>query len=122
MQKDITTKKLFLGTLYLRISTAFLVMLALVGLAYVFITTSTSGIYFQHVNQRLNRNAATNIVSHSDLFKNGKVDDTSLAEIFHDVMVINPSLEVYLLDTGGKILSFYAPGKKIALRHISLPP
>ena len=122
MQKDITTKKLFPGTLYWRISAAFLVMLALVGLAYVFITTYTSGIYFQHVNQRLNRNAATNIVTHSALFKNGKVDDTSLAEIFHDVMVINPSLEVYLLDTRGKILSFYAPGKKIALNHISLLP
>ena len=122
MQKDITAKKLFPGTLYWRISAAFLVMLALVGLAYVFITTYTSGIYFQHVNQRLNRNAATNIVTHSALFKNGKVDDTSLAEIFHDVMIINPSLEVYLLDTGGKILSFYAPAKKIALNHISLLP
>lgn len=122
MQKDITSNKLFFGTLYWRISAAFLVMLVLVGLAYVFITTYTSGIYFQQVNQRLNRNAAPNIVAHSSLFRNGKVNETSLAEIFHDVMTINPSLEVYLLDTGGKILSFYAPEKKIALNHISLLP
>lgn len=121
MQKDITNK-LFFGTLYWRISAAFLVMLVFVGLAYVCITTYTSGVYFQHVNQRLNRNAAANIVAHSVLFKNGRVDDTSMAEIFHGVMIINPSLEVYLLDTSGMILSFYAPGKKLASDKINLLP
>jgi len=122
MQKNIPVNKLFSGSLYWRISTAFLVMLVLVGVAYVAITIYTSGIYFQHVNQRLNRNAATNIAAHSSPFRNGKTNDTSMAEIFHDVMSVNPGLEVYLLDTNGNILSFYAPAKKIALNKVSLRP
>lgn len=122
MQKDIPINKRFFGSLYWRISATFLVLLALVGLAYVYITANSSGLYFQQVNQRLNRNTASDIVSHSALFRDGRVNDTATAELFHNIMAINPSLEVYLLDTSGKILSFYAPVKKIVLNRIGLAP
>jgi signal transduction histidine kinase len=114
-------KKLF-SSLYWRISAAFLIILGLVGLAYVYITARSSGIYFQEVNQRLNRNTASDIAAHSAPFKNGRVNDTAMAEMFHNIMVINPGLEVYLLDTSGKILSYYAPAKKIVLGYINLFP
>jgi signal transduction histidine kinase len=116
------TDKKFFSSLYWRISAAFLVILALVGLSYVYITAHSSIIYFQQVNQRLNRNTAGNIAAHSAPFKNGTVNDTAIAEMFHNIMVINPGLEVYLLDTSGKILSYYDPTRKIALDHINLFP
>jgi signal transduction histidine kinase len=122
MQKEITTDKKTFNSLYWRISAAFLIMLSLIGLAYVYITAHSSGIYFQQVNQRLNHNAASDIAAHSSPFKNGKVNDTAMAEMFHNIMVINPSLEVYLLDTNGTILSYYAPEKKIVLNRINLSP
>lgn len=122
MGKDLIKSKKVFSSLYWRISATFLVLLTLVGLAYVYITARFSGIYFQQVNQRLNRNAASDIVSHSAPFKNGKVNDTALAELFHNIMVINPSLEVYLLDTNGNILSYYAPVKKIVLNRVNLSP
>ena len=71
-----TTGKKIFGTLYWRISAIFLVLLALVGLAYVYITAHLSVMYFQQVNQRLNRNAASDIASHAAPFKNGMIDDT----------------------------------------------
>ena len=37
-------------------------------------------------------------------------------------MVINPSLEVYLLDTEGKILTYFAPEKKIIMESVDLEP
>ena len=117
----VTGKKIF-NSLYWRISAAFLVILAFVGLAYVYITAHSSIIYFQQVNQRLNRNTASNIAAHCAPFKNGKVNDTVVEELFHNIMVINPGLEVYLLNTNGKILSYYAPQKKIVLDHIDLLP
>src|SRR3954451_15305289 len=122
MQKGLAIDKTFFSSLYWRISAAFLIILALIGLSYVYITAHSSGIYFQQVNQRLNRNAASDIAAHSTPFKNGKVNDTAMAEMFHNIMVINPSLEVYLLDTNGKILSYYAPVKKIVLNQINLFP
>src|SRR4030095_16073577 len=106
MKKNMGADKKLCSSLYWRISTAFLVILGLVGLAYVYITARSSGIYFQQVNQRLNRNTASDIAAHSAPFKNGRVNDTAMAETFHNIMVINPSLEVYLLDTSGKILSY----------------
>jgi len=61
-------------------------------------------------------------VSHSTSFKNGKVDEAGIAELFHNIMAINPSLEVYLLAPNGTILSYYAPAKKIVLNRINLFP
>jgi signal transduction histidine kinase len=122
MQKDMGADKKLFSSLYWRISAAFLVILGSVGLAYVYITARSSGIYFQQVNQRLNRNTASDIAAHSTPFKNGRVNDTAMAEMFHNIMAINPSLEVYLLDTSGKILSYYAPAKKIVLGYINLFP
>jgi signal transduction histidine kinase len=116
------TNKRFFRTLYWRISAAFLILLALIGLSYIYITARLSNTYFQQINQRLNRNAASDIVSHSTSFKNGKVDESGIAELFHNIMAINPSLEVYLLAPDGTILSYYAPAKKIVLNRISLFP
>ena len=45
-----------------------------------------------------------------------------MAKIFKGVMIINPSLEVYLLDIDGKILSFYASEKRIILAKIDTRP
>ena len=42
--------------------------------------------------------------------------------IFHDVMVVNPTVEVYLLDAKGKILAFAAPPEKVKLANVNLEP
>ena len=43
-----------------------------------------------------------------------------LKKVFHNVMVINPSIEVYLLDTTGTILSYYAPSQSVLLKSVPL--
>ena len=110
------------NSLYWKISAAFFVLLAVVGLAYVYITIHYSSMYFSEVNQRLNRNTAADIVSHTSPFTEGKVNDLAVKDLFNHVMTINPSLEIYLLDNNGKILSYYAPVKKIVLDKINLAP
>ena len=122
MKNEPVTNKRFFRTLYWRISAAFLILLALIGLSYIYITARLSNTYFQQINQRLNRNAAIDIVSHSTSFRDGKVDEAGIAELFHNIMAINPSLEVYLLAPDGTILSFYAPAKKIVLSRVDLFP
>jgi signal transduction histidine kinase len=122
MEKDTIVNKKFFRSLYWRISATFLVLLALIGLSYVCTTTRLSNIYFQQINQRLNRNTAGDIVSHSTSFRNGKIDETGMAELFHNIMAINPSLEVYLLAPDGAILSYYAPVKKIVSNRVNLSP
>lgn len=108
--------------MYWRISAAFMVLLAMVGIAYIYITARSSAAYFEQVNQTLNRNTATDISAHSSPLVNGKVNEAAIADMFHNIMMINPSLEVYLLDKGGRILTYYAPEKKIVLQKINMAP
>jgi signal transduction histidine kinase len=110
------------NNLFWRISAIFFVLLVFVGLSFVYITLHYSGLYFQEVNQRLNKNTAADIAAHSTPFTNGKVNELSMEQMFDHVMSINPSLEVYLLDNDGNILSYYAPQKKIVLTKIDLAP
>ncbi len=110
------------GSLYWRISAVFFLLLVLVGLAYVYSTIHYSGAYIEEVNQRLNRNTAKNIVENSTPFYDGKVIRPALEEMFQHVKAINPGLEVYLVDTTGKIIAWFPPEKKILSDHIDMNP
>lgn len=108
------------NSLYLRMSLTFLVLLAVIGFAYVIITVYYSRIYFQHVNQRLNHGVAANIASNYPLVRERKVDRPALDQIFKHAMSINPNLEVYLLDSSGNILSYSQGDKKVILKKVNL--
>ena len=110
------------NNLFWRISAIFFILLVFIGLSFVFITVHYSGLYFEEINQRLNKNTAADIAAHATPFTNGKVNEKAMEAMFDHVMSINPSLEVYLLDNDGKILSYYAPQKKVVLDKIDLVP
>jgi len=114
--------KIRFNNLFWRLSAVFFVLLTIVGLTYVYITAHYSGKYFEQVNQRLNRYTAADIAAHSEPLINGQVNKIEMEKMFDRVMNINPSLEIYLLGNDGKILSFYAPEKKILLKKIDLSP
>lgn len=113
-------RKRFFSSLYWKIGITFLVILLFLSVVYLYISMFTAEMYFQEANQRLNAAIAPHIASENDAFIDGKANEQILKNVFHDVMIINPSIEVYLLDTEGKILTFYAPDKKIKLDHIPL--
>lgn len=115
-------KKNRFNNLFWRISAIFFLLLVFTGLSFVYITVHYSGLYFEEINQRLNKNTAADIASHSTPFTNGKVNQSAMERMFDQVMSVNPSLEVYLLDNEGKILTFYAPQKNVLLDKINLGP
>ncbi len=110
------------NSLFWKISGVFFILLALVGVAYTYITFDYSQKYLDEIDQRLNRDTAKNIVENSTPFYNGEVIKPALEEMFHHVTAINPSLEVYLVDPKGKIIAWYPPSKKIAMQSINLKP
>ena len=110
----------FFNSLYWKIGVTFLAILILISAVYLYISMFTAEMYFCEVNQRLNAEIAPHIASENQAFIDGKANEQILKNVFHDVMIINPSIEVYLLDTNGKILTFYAPDKTIKLDHIPL--
>lgn len=112
----------FFQSLYWKLSSVFLIVLTLVGAAYIFLTFSSTGEYFAETNQRLNAELAKHIVENIELFPNGKPNLEAMNTLFRSVMVVNPSVEVYLLNADGLILMFDAPKEKIQLTAVSLEP
>lgn len=110
------------NSLFWKISLAFFLLLAIVGVSHTYISYKYSKEYVEEVNQRLNHDTAKNIIENSTPFYNGKVIKPALNEMFHHVMAINPSLEVYLITPKGEILSWYPPEKKLQTTKINLVP
>lgn len=108
--------------LYKRLAAVLLALFLLIGVLYIALTVYTTRLYFQEVNQKLNRILAQHLVSENILLKDGRVDNKALQNIFHMLMVVNPVIEVYLLDTKGTILSYSAPPGKVKRQFVSLDP
>jgi two-component system OmpR family sensor kinase len=108
--------------LYTRLAAVLLVLFLAIGVLYTLVTIYTTRLYFQEVNQKLNRILAQQLVSEKVLFTNGKVNDEALQNVFHMLMVVNPGIEVYLLGTDGKIMAFSAPPGTVKRQSVSLEP
>ena len=109
-------------SLYWRISASFLFILVILGMVYILITATAAKRHFNEVTQRLNASVAENMLLEVNPFQDGEVNEESLGKIMHSMMAVNPSLEVYLLDAEGEILSFVVLDKKVKLNRISLAP
>jgi len=114
--------KNFFSSLTWKIGSTFLLILALLSAVYLYIAVWTAEMYYQEAVQKMGSQIAPHIVDENQFFTNGKIDEDVLKHLFHEIMVINPSLEVYLLDTEGKILTYFAPDKKIVMDAIDLEP
>ena len=108
--------------LYTRLAAVLLVLFLAIGVLYTFLTIYTTRIYFQEVNQKLNRILARQLVSEKVLLTNGRVNDEAMRDVFHMLMIVNPGIEIYLLGTDGKILAFSAPPGKVKRQSVSLEP
>ncbi|MCP3899010.1 MAG: HAMP domain-containing histidine kinase [Desulfobacteraceae bacterium] len=109
-------------SLYSKIAVGLALLFLIVGIFFIGITVFSTDMYQQEVNQKLNTNLAQQIVKERLLMKDGQVDQDALKNIFHMLMVINPGIEIYLLDTKGKILTYSAPQGSVKRQFVSLEP
>ncbi len=109
-------------TLYARLALVLVVLFISIGLLYALISTSSTRHYLQEVSQQFNKDLARNLVADRNLVEEGRLNEAALKETFHQYMVINPSIEIYLLDLAGNILSYSADPGKVKRRQVSLGP
>lgn len=110
------------NSLFWRISASFLLILLLLGLGYVSITAHFSRKFYQETTQRMNANVAEHMLHEVSPFIGTEVNKEALGTIMHSMMAVNPSLEVYLLDENGLILSYVVLDKKVRLKNVKLEP
>ncbi|MGA7836348.1 MAG: hypothetical protein WB996_00130, partial [Ignavibacteriaceae bacterium] len=112
----------FFNSLFWKISAVFLLILLVISAVYIYISVNTAEMYFQETRQKLDIKIASHISNEAEFFRNDSVNFDAMKNVFHNVMVINPSLEVYLLDTHGKILAFDADSNLVKLKKLPLEP
>ena len=109
-------------SLYAKLALALLALLASVGLVYALLSFSATRHYLAEVNQALNRDLARNLVRDRNLVAEGRINEPALKKTFRDYMTINPSIEIYLLDLDGRLLSYSADPAKVKRNRVSLEP
>lgn len=111
-----------LRSLTSRLSLTLLAVVLLLGLAGTASTLLTTRLHQEELDQRLNRELAANLVADSRLLRRGALQEEDVEHLFHNLMVINPRIEVYLLDTEGRILTYSAPEGRVRSKRVSLEP
>ena len=98
------------------------IILSVVSIALVSLVNVSVPLYQHELNQKLHSSLAKNLVKSHPLLKEQNINHKSLKSIFDDLMNVNPAIEVYLLDSTGKILEFSAPPGKVKLKYVNLTP
>ncbi len=109
-------------SLYSKLAAVILILFALAGVLVMSVLFVSVDLYRQEVSQKLNRDLAKNILQENLLVVNKQIQTEALEHVFHMMMVINPSIELYLLDNEGYILAFSAAPGKVKRERIDLTP
>jgi signal transduction histidine kinase len=109
-------------TLYSRLALTLFILLCVVGLFLNQLIRHSSDMYQQEVSQKLNSKLAANIVDNQPLIQGQQVNRGALNQLFDQLMVINPSIEIYLLDLQGKVMAYSAPEGKVKRTEVALNP
>ena len=108
----------------------FILVIVLMAVSYVFITGYFANKFNQATAQRVNAQVAQHLIEekfqdHSPFLEDGSPNKALFADLMHDMMAVNRSIEVYLLSEAGDILysvvldhSENAPIKTVSLEPI----
>ena len=109
-------------SLFAKLSAALLIIVILMGSVFFFAGRINTQLYYEELTQRLNAPIAMYVTGQRDLINNGVPDLESLTELASHAMVINPTAEIYLLDTEGNILGHGLPPETVMLDRVELAP
>lgn len=109
-------------TLFSRLSILFTLILLCLGLVTWVIAHQSQQQYFEEFTQELNRPVAMYIAQQMPLLLDGRPDSEALSELASHVMMVNPSLEVYLLDDNGSVIATALGDAQIRKQSVDLQP
>ena len=111
------------SSFYARLSTIFLLLILLLGAGCVAIAFRSSQHLFDDVEQLLNRGYARNIADELRPLVGQGFSQERVKGAIHYMMVLNPMVEIYILDKEGKILAFFLnPAERIERSAVDIAP
>jgi len=106
--------------LFWKISGVFASLLLVLALVFLLIGSRFSKTYYMAAHQQLFGDIAGHLATFTQPIKNGKPDTTVTHDIIHSTMVANPSVEVYLLDTLGRITDYVVPEATVQMERVDM--
>lgn len=109
-------------SLFARLATALLAIVVLMGGAFIAVDRVNTRLYYEELSQSLNAPIAMYIAAQEQLIANGAPNLDALATLAARAMVVNPTAEIYLLDTDGRILGHGLTDQEPALASVDIGP
>jgi len=109
-------------TLFAKLSLALLGIVVLTGSAFFLVERYSTQNYYEEITQRLNASIAMYVTGERQLIENDVVNDEALSLLAQQAMVINPTVEIYLLDKQGSILGHALPPESVHTDRVDLGP
>ncbi|WHI52345.1 HAMP domain-containing sensor histidine kinase [Microbulbifer sp. MLAF003] len=107
---------------YRRLILLLLCSFIVVGVFFLLLMGCVVAAYQSEVAQNLHRDLARHLAEQNALFVDGQPDKEGLYHLFHDLMVLGPNFEFYLLSPEGEVLAYSAEPAKIKRQFIDLDP
>jgi signal transduction histidine kinase len=118
-----TAKNKIFNSLYWKISGIFLVFTVLLTAIFIYISVEFSADYNQEAQQKINGEIAAGAIKEvSPIFVADSINEHAIHVLMHSMMAVHPSIEVYLLDPQGKIITYVVPSKDVKTDAVSLAP
>lgn len=111
-----------MNTLFAKLSLALLGIVVLTGTAFFLVERYSTKNYYEEVTQRLNSSIAMYVTGERQLIEDGIVNSEALTLLAQQAMVINPTVEIYLLDQQGRILGHALPPESVLTNFVDLGP
>jgi signal transduction histidine kinase len=108
---------------YAKLSFIFLFLILILGMTTLFIAFSSTGRLSDEVEQLLNREYAKSISTELEPFVEKGFSEKKIKSSIHYMMVLNPMVEIYIINSKGNILSYFAaPGDLVIQKKININP
>ncbi len=107
-------------SLFKRIIILIFLLITVLSLLFIVITYLTTKEFYQSATQLTDKDVAVHIARFASPFQDEGINKTVADSVFYNAMVLNPSIEVYFLDTTGKIMYYQSPDSTIKLWKIPL--
>ncbi|MEM9208138.1 MAG: HAMP domain-containing sensor histidine kinase [Pseudomonadota bacterium] len=111
-----------MNSLFARLATALLVIVVLMGGAFIAVDRVNTRVFYEELSQSLNAPIAMYITAQEQLIADGVPNLDALGTLAARAMVVNPTAEIYLLDRDGRILGHGLTDQEPALSAVDLAP
>ncbi|MEO0574739.1 MAG: HAMP domain-containing sensor histidine kinase [Pseudomonadota bacterium] len=111
-----------MSRLHVRLAVALAFLMLVVGAIFYWLESRGSFLYHAELTQRLNSSVGMYVADQGPLITAAGVDNAALETLTQRAMVINPTAEIYVLDTQGNVLGDRIVGADGFKARIAIAP